>query len=230
MHTNDNFFIKLLSHKDRKSLLTHCELVTFSLSEILHKADKNISYVYFPVDGFISLTQKIDEDTILEIGMVGREGMLGAELMLGLMTAPFNSISQESGNAWRIDMPFFLQQAAANHKLRNKINNYLIVRIKQLALAVACQRFHSINQRLAKFLLMIQDRAKSDSFYMTQEHMASMLGVRRVSITTIASDFQRRGFINYYRGDVQVINRDALQKIACNCYTENEKIYSLLMH
>jgi len=162
--------------------------------------------------------------------MIGREGMLGAELILGINIHPFNGLVQGAGNALRIYAEDFLNAIEKNMELKMAVKKYLVIRIQQLGLSVGCEHFHTISARLAKWLLMSEDRAQSPTFQMTHEFISLMLGVRRVGITTTAADFKRRGIIDYHRGEMKVLDRTALKAEACSCYLENIKIYTNLIN
>jgi CRP-like cAMP-binding protein len=221
-----NNLINALPKEMQELVLENVEIVDLTLSQIICVFDKPVASLYFPIDGFISITQSIDMHPPLEIGMIGREGMLGSEVMLGDMTNPFGALVQGSGSAWRMDVNVFLSHLKNFPEFKTIVNNYLTVRISQLGLSTACEHFHEIGPRLAKWLLMSQDRAHSPTFQMTHEFIALMLGVRRVGITTTAADFRRRGLIEYHRGEMKVLNRSALKAEACSCYQKNRKIYS----
>lgn len=224
-----NNLINLLPKKIQDVILSKAELIELPLSKIICVVDKVADSLYFPIDGFISIIQSIDEHPSIEIGMIGREGVLGAELILGIKTNPFGAIIQGAGNAWKIKASDFLIYASNHPEFKSIIYSYLAVRINQLGLSAACEHFHEIGPRLAKWLLMSQDRANSPTFLMTHEFIALMLGVRRVGITTTAADFRRRGLIEYHRGEMKVLNRIALKAEACSCYQKNRKIYSSII-
>lgn len=224
-----NNLINSLPKEMQDLVLSKAEIVDLTLSQIICAFDKPVASLYFPIDGFISITQSIDKHPPIEIGMIGREGMLGAEVVLGSMTNPFGALVQGSGNAWQMDVNDFLSHVKNIPEFKKIVSNYLTVRISQLGLSAACEHFHEIGPRLAKWLLMSQDRAHSPTFQMTHEFIALMLGVRRVGITTTAADFRRRGLIEYHRGEMKVLNRSALKAEACSCYQKNRKIYSSLI-
>lgn len=224
-----NNLINLLPKNIQELILSKAKLVDLSLSDDICAFGKPVENLYFPTDGFISITQSIDKHPPLEIGMIGREGMLGAEVILGSMTNPFGALVQGSGNSWKMGVNDFLTQVKNIPEFESIVSSYLMVRINQLGLSIACEHFHEIGPRLAKWLLMSQDRAQSSTFSMTHEFIALMLGVRRVGITTTAADFRRRGLIEYHRGQMKVLNRVALQAEACSCYQKNRKIYSTMI-
>ena len=226
---NRNFLINLLPKINQELIFSKATLTELTLSQIICTADRPTDHIYFPVDGFISITQSIDEHPPIEVGMIGREGMLGAEHILGINTNPFGALVQGVGSAWRIEAQDFLGEVDNSIELKAIVSSYLAVRNKQLGLSVACEHFHEIGPRFAKWLLMSQDRAQSPAFLMTHEFISLMLGVRRVGITTIAADFRRRGLIEYHRGEMKVLNRVALKAEACSCYQKNLKIYTSLM-
>lgn len=226
---NRNFLINLLPKINQELIFSKATLTELTLSQIICTADRPTDHIYFPVDGFISITQSIDEHPPIEVGMIGREGMLGAEHILGINTNPFGALVQGVGSAWRIEAQDFLGEVDNSVELKAIVSSYLAVRNKQLGLSVACEHFHEIGPRFAKWLLMSQDRAQSPAFLMTHEFISLMLGVRRVGITTIAADFRRRGLIEYHRGEMKVLNRVALKAEACSCYQKNLKIYTSLI-
>lgn len=225
-----NNLINSLPKEMQELVLAKADLVILTLSDNICVFDKPVENLYFPIDGFISITQSIDKHPPIEIGMIGREGMLGAEVILGSMTNPFGALVQGSGNAWKMGVNDFLTHIKNIPEFEAIVDSYLTVRINQLGLSAACEHFHEIGPRLAKWLLMSQDRAHSPTFQMTHEFIALMLGVRRVGITTTAADFRRRGLIEYHRGEMKVLNRSALKAEACSCYQKNRKIYSSVIN
>jgi CRP-like cAMP-binding protein len=225
----ENHLIELLPRQDRRRLLAVCERVELVLSEVLCEPAEPTRHVYFPTEGFISLVAQLDGEPVLEVGMVGREGMLGAQLVLGVVTAPLRALVQGPGAAWRVGTRAFRAELAASAALQRGLNRYLYVLMAQLAASAACLRFHLIGPRLARWLLMSQDRAHSDSFHVTQEFLAYMLGVRRVGITAAAGALQRGGLIEYRRGELTVLDRAGLEAAACSCYAADRQTYAELL-
>ena len=226
MGTALNHLIELLPRRDRAELLAICEPVQLVLGEVLCESATATRHVYFPVDGFISLVAQIHDHPGLEVGMVGREGMLGAQLALGVATTPLRALVQGPGAAWRIGAPLFRRQLAASPALQRVLNRYLYVLMLQLTSSAACLRFHQIGPRLARWLLMSQDRAHADSFHVTHEFLSYMLGVRRVGVTAAAGALQQGGLIEYRRGAMQVLDRDGLEAAACSCYQSDRNAYA----
>lgn len=229
MTTVENHLIEQLPRNDRRRLLALCEPIHLVLAEVLCEPAKPTQHAYFPIDGFISLVARTDGHPGLEVGMVGREGMLGAQLALGVATVPLHALVQGPGRAWRIATPDFRRELARSSALQRGLNRYIYVLMSQLAASAACQRFHLIGPRLARWLLMSQDRAHCDSFRVTHEFLALMLGVRRVGITTAASALQRSGLIEYHRGDLTVLDRRGLEAMACGCYAADRQAYAELL-
>jgi len=227
--TAENHLIELLPRKERLRLLSQCERVPLILGEVLAEPGKPSRHVLFPIEGFISLVVLTEGHPGLEVGMIGREGMLGTQLVLGVLTAPLRALVQGPGVAWRISSVAFRGELALSVPLRRNLDRYLYVLMAQLAASSACLRFHLIGPRLARWLLMSQDRAHSNSFHVTHEFLAYMLGVRRVGITAAAGVLQRNGLIEYHRGALTVLDRSGLEAAACSCYLSDRLAYTKLM-
>jgi CRP-like cAMP-binding protein len=222
----ENRLIELLPRRDRRRLLALAEPVQLVLGEVLSEPGQLTSHAYFPVDGFVSMVARVDDHAELEVGMVGREGMLGTHLALGVLHSPVQARVQGPGASWRIGSDVFRAELARCAALRRLVGRYLDVRVAQLASAAACARFHLIGPRLARWLLMSHDRAHSDRFHVTHELVATMLGVRRVGITVAAGVLQRSGSIEYRRGELTVLDRRLLEDMACGCYALDRQAYA----
>ncbi len=224
-----NILLACLSTEMHQELLLHSERVTLMANQVLYRAGEVITDVYFPINCIISLVSPIDEHAGLEVGLVGNEGMLGVTLLLESNIAPFDALVQAKGYALRIDSAMFLETLAQNSDLLHQLKLYLYVVIRQLGQTAACTRFHVVEERLARWLLMTQDRAHADNFHMTQVFLAYVLGVRRVGITKAANSLQQQQLIRYHRGDISIINRPGLEAASCGCYQADNEIYKRII-
>ncbi|HEX9742599.1 MAG TPA: Crp/Fnr family transcriptional regulator [Nitrospiraceae bacterium] len=213
-----NRLIEALPRRERNSILGRCERVELVLGTILCEPGKRLKHAYFPLTGFISLVEKVDGHPPLEMGLIGDEGMLGATLALGINSVPQRGVVQGGGSALR------MTTARLRHDLRNTpsllraLNRYLYVILAQLSKSAACTRFHEVEARLARWLLMTHDRAHADHFHLTHRSLADMLGVQRSAVTIAAGALQRRKLIRYSRGQIRVVNRRGLEAASCECY------------
>lgn len=213
-----NHLLQLLSSKERNILLQYCDEVQLQFADILCEPNQRYRYLYFPLSGFISLVTKLAGHKPLEMGLIGNEGMLGVTLALGMTTAPMQAVVQGKGTAWRIDIADLERFLLQCPQLQHVLQQYLFVQLAQLSQSAACAHFHELSPRLARWLLMSYDRAHSNSFYLTHQFLADMLGVRRSGVTVAAGVMQQQQFISYSRGMISILDRSALQGIACECY------------
>jgi CRP-like cAMP-binding protein len=229
LSTAENQLIELLPAVARRRLVGIAEQVQLVQSAVLGAAGEPTPYVYFPVNGFISLVTSIDGKPVLEVGMVGREGMCGAHIALRVPTQPLHALVQGPGTAWRVPVSAFRKELDRCAALQLILDRYLYVLMNQLATAAACTRFHQIDARLSRWLLMMQDRAHADAFGVTQEFLSFMLGVRRVGISGAAAALQSKGLIEYSRGRMTVLDRRGLEAISCSCYADDRRTYTRFM-
>jgi CRP-like cAMP-binding protein len=222
----DNSLLAGLTAAERRRLLSDEAPIDLDFEQSLSEPGERIRHVYFPIDGFISLITPGAKRRQLEIGLVGSEGMLGLPLLMGVDVSPLRAMVQGAGHAWRVKTATFLEELAVNAGLRKALNRYLYVFLAQLMQTAPCTRFHLIEARLARWLLMTRDRARSSDFHVTHEFLALMLGVRRVGVTRAASALQRRGLIRYRRGDISVLDVRGLERAACPCYGIDKRIYA----
>jgi CRP-like cAMP-binding protein len=224
-----NRLLDALPFKDREQLSANCEAIELVFGEVLYRANEPVLYVYFPTGGFISLVTSVDSSANLEVGLVGNEGMLGVSLMLGVDAAPFYSLVQGAGPALRITATAFLRQLENSPALQSEFKRYLYVLMRQLAQTAICTRYHLVEARLARWLLMMQDRAHSDHFHVTHVFLAYILGVRRVGITKAANSLLKKKLISYKRGDITILDRVGLEAASCECYQVDKEIYERIL-
>lgn len=214
----ENSLLAAIPSRTYVRLLAGLEPVTLSFGEILYEPGQAIRHVYFPGASLVSLLTLADGHLALEVGLIGREGMVGIPLALGHRMSPVRALVQGAGSAMRMAAAFFLREFQLNLPLQRELYRYTYTLMAQISQTAACNRFHVVEQRLARWLLMTHDRVKSDRFRMTQEFLGTMLGVRRVGITRAAQELQRRNLITYTRGDITVLDRAGLEGAACACY------------
>jgi CRP-like cAMP-binding protein len=219
-----------LPRKDQQRLLTVCESVDIHFSDALYEPQQKIRHVYFPCDSFVSFVRSMERGERVELGMIGSEGMLGIPVALGVGIAPFYAIVQGTGSSLRMKADVFRKALEEIPALRRRINRYIYVLLNQSAQNATCLRFHLVEQRLARWLLMSQDRAKSDKLHLTQEFLSAMLGVRRVGVSNAASSLHERKLITYSRGEITILDRQGLIGAACPCYEADNYYYDSIMN
>lgn len=220
-----NRLLASLPRRECSRVLAACESVELEIGAVLFEPEGRIRYVYFPTDSFVSLLIPVEGKSHLEVGMVGNEGMVGAPLILGVDRSELGALVLGPGSAWQMSARSFGRELAASAVFRNALRRYLQVRMAQFAQAAACTRFHMIEGRLARWLLMTQDRAHDSRFHVTHEVLARMLGVRRVGVTRAANALQQRKLIRYHRGEVTVLDRAAMEHASCACYRADLRVY-----
>ncbi len=224
-----NLLLTDLPPATERRFVTRCEPIHLKFGEALWGQGERIRHVYFPTGGFVSLLSEFDGRTGLEVGLVGTEGAVGASLSLGIDVAPLGAVVQGGGPALRMEAALYIEELARSLPLRKAMNRYAYVLMTQLAQMAVCARFHVVEARLARWLLMTRDRAASDEFYITQDFMAYMLGVRRAGVTEAASAFQKRRLVSYSRGRMSILNVRGMQAASCACYSLATNTYTRFM-
>jgi CRP-like cAMP-binding protein len=213
-----NRLLAALPEDDYERLSRLLEVHPLRMRETLQEAGDSSEYVYFPTSGIISLLTVLESGMMIEFATVGREGTTGVPLFLGVSDSNMAVISQVPGEALRISAEDFLAEVARNSAFALLLTRYSGLMLVLVAQSAACNRAHHVDARCARWLLMTHDQAGGDSFPITQEFLAQMLGVSRPSVALSAAALQRAGMISYHRGKMTILNRKAMEKAACECY------------
>jgi len=213
-----NRLLAALPRNELDRLLRCLEPIALTSGEVLYQPGEPIRHVYFPGNGLVSLLAVAEGRTMLEVGMVGSEGMVGISLALGIDVSPLRALVQESGTATRIDSERFVREFSRNPSLRRNLFRYTHTLMTQATQAAVCSHFHLLEARLARLLLTTRDRMLSNDFHLTHEFLAQMLGVRRVGVTKAAGALQRQNLLSYSRGNIRILNRRGLEAASCRCY------------
>lgn len=225
----ENDLLAALPREEHERILPHLRRVTFSRGDSVHEPGKQLKHVYFPTSCIVSLLYTMENGASAEIGVVGKEGVVGIALFMGGDTTPYPAIVQSAGDALRMKA-----QALRDEFIRGGQFQLLLLRftqafITQVSQTAVCNRLHSIEQQLCRWLLLCHDRSQSDELKMTQELISNMLGVRREGITYAAGRLQAEGLIKYTRGRIRILDREGLEATACECYQIVKDEYDRLL-
>ena len=221
-----NRLLAALPRKDYRKLLSVLEPVKLTFGQILYESQSQILEVYFPNDCFVSMLTTVDGDRAAEVGLIGNEGMIGVPMALGVAVSPFRAVVQGEGTAMRMTTADFRRNFATSAGLKREVFLFTHLLMIQIAQTAACNRFHVVTQRMARWLLMTHDRVNSNEFRITQEFLALMLGVRRVGVSVAMCVLRDRKLINYRRGTITILDHAGLVAAACSCYKTVKDTYS----
>ncbi len=213
-----NHLLAALPAAEFGRLSPHLELVTMPLGKALYESGGRLEHVYFPTTSIVSLLYVLENGASAEIAVVGYEGILGISLFMGGETTPSRAVVQSAGHGYRLEAHLLKQEFNRAGPVLRLLLRYTQALITQMTQTAVCNRHHSVEQQLCRWLLLSLDRLSTDSLTMTQELIANMLGVRREGVTEAAGNLQRAGLIRYSRGHIEVLNRPGLEKTVCECY------------
>src|ERR1700731_868897 len=218
-----NYLLAALSAPERERLYPHLQLVPMPLGKVLYESGDVLRHVYFPIDSIVSLLYVLADGASAEISVVGNEGLIGIALFMGGETTPSRAILQSAGHAYRLIGQQLKGEFHRNGEMQLLLLRYTQALITQMAQTAVCNRHHSVDQQLCRWLLLSLDRLSSNQLIMTQELIANMLGVRREGVTDAAGKLQKLGVIRYSRGRITVLDRPKLEKLCCECYAVVKK-------
>lgn len=213
-----NKLLAALPRKEYQRLRAGFEPVTLTYGEVLYEPGEPSRYVYFPNDALVSLLATVEDHQALEVGLVGREGMVGISLALGMRDSPVRGLVQATGTAMRMSVVRFRKEFRKSPRLQGELCRLLHAQLFQARQTAACNRFHVVEARLARWLLTTRDRVRSDQFLLTQDFLSNLLGVRRVGISMAAGALRKRKLIGYSRGKIRILDRKGLEAASCSCY------------
>jgi CRP-like cAMP-binding protein len=223
MHSQDHFprennLLAALPEEDYARLLPQLELVPLPLGKVLYESNSELRHVYFPTTAIVSLLYVMLDGASAEIAVVGNEGIIGVALFMGGETMPNRAVVQSAGHAYRLKGQLLKQEFNRSGELQHLLLRYTQALLTQMAQTAVCNRHHSLDQQLCRWLLLSLDRLSSNELVMTQELIANMLGVRREGVTESAGNLQSAGLIDYHRGHITVLDRAGLEARTCECY------------
>ncbi len=223
-----NRLLALLPAREYQRLLSHLQPVTLKLRQVLHEPRVPIEYVYFPTRGVLSAVTVMEDGSTIEVATVGREGMVGLLAFLGAEISPNQVVVQVAGDGLRMKADVLKEEASADSPLLRLLLLYHTAFLIQISQVVACNGLHKVQQRCCRWLLMTQDRVQSDELRLTHEYLATMLGVRRASVTDVLRPLQKQGMVRSSRGKIIILDRAGLMASSCECYRRVEAEFARL--
>jgi len=224
--TSVSLFLTSLSEESSQSLLKHSIPVDLPLSTVLYEAQENPPYAYFITSGMASVVTAMPDGATAEVGVIGREGVIGGVQLMGPALAPTRCFMQLEGSGLRIPISELRKAFAVSPEIRERLLEFLQEQMMILSQVAGCHRLHEAEERLARWLLMVQDCSQSDVLGLTQEFLGMMLGSRRTTVGTAAGALQAKGLIDYQRGRIKIVDRQGLEEAACDCYQVAKELYS----
>ncbi len=224
-----NHLLDALPANDFERLASHLELIPVGLGDVLYESGGKLQYVYFPTTSIVSLLYVMEDGASAEIAVVGNEGILGISLFMGGESTPSRAIVQSAGHAFRLRAALLKEEFARYGPMMHLLLRYTQALITQMAQTAVCNRHHSVDQQLCRWLLLSLDRLASNELSMTQELIANMLGVRREGVTEAAGKLQDAGLIRYSRGRITVLDRPGLEARTCECYQVVKREFDRLL-
>jgi CRP-like cAMP-binding protein len=224
-----NHLLGALDESEREHLFSHLELVPMRLGDVIYESGSPLEHVYFPTDCIISLLYVMEDGASAEIAIVGCEGMVGVALFMGGESTPSRAVVQSAGHAYRLSGKLVKQEFIRAGAMQHLLLRYTQALLTQMAQTAVCNRHHSVDQQLCRWLLLSLDRLASNDLTMTQELIANMLGVRREGVTEAAGKLQAAGLIRYSRGHISVLDRPRLEARVCECYAVVKKEFDRLL-
>ena len=225
----NNHLLASLPDEACARLFPHLELVAMPLEQVLYESGNRLQHVYFPTNCIVSLLYVMEDGASAEIAVVGNEGVIGIALFMGGETTPSRAVVQSAGHAYRLKGQLLKDEFNRSEELQHLLLRYTRALLTQMAQTAVCNRHHSVDQQLCRWLLLSLDRLQSNTLGMTQELIANMLGVRREGVTEAAGKLQAAGLIRYTRGQISVLDRPRLVARACECYSVVKKEFDRLL-
>ena len=208
----------LLQRLPKKETLAGLEPFPVHADDILAEAKGKITHFFFPISGMISLVTQFEDGGIVEVGCVGKEGLVGFEALLGAKTSQWRAVGQIAGEAYKVPLARVVEIFSQNESARAVLLNYLMQILREVGQTCACNVAHTVEERLARWLLIAGDRVGTNHLVLTHEFISQMLGSRRSTVTVATGILQRSGFIRYKRGHIEILDREGLEQVACECY------------
>jgi CRP-like cAMP-binding protein len=213
-----NRLLAAISAKEYERLLPHLEIASLSYKQLIHDSGVPIEWVYFPDDAIVSLLSIVDKEAMIEVGIIGNEGMVGASILLGSRTTPTQALVQSPGTAMRLNADVLKREFKRSSTMQDLLLPYAHALLAEGTQSAACHRYHTPQERLCRWLLMIRDRSATDELKITHDFIAQMLGTRRATVTEAVHMLHKNNLIQQSRGRIVVLDRKGLEAASCSCY------------